>query len=499
MVLGMLCALAGCTSGWPGHRGDTKPEPTLSELLRASERASGGGATAAKGSPASTSRSGEDDPARQQHANSNTGRSAVDAPPAATTPSHVATPPKTPGGNATSASASRSLLEVLQHEYGPDLQRLDAEQRTRLLAVAAELERLGNGQPPDTDRPADTTRHKTPAPKPDAAPRHPTAAAHHTAAAPKNKPGRRTADNGSVVHASLHDTSSAGTVQPATAVEPASQPAPAATAVGNKPESPSRAAERIAADGQWQRLVEQAIEQLRGELNEDEAESAATRDERARQEILLRLLMLAAGDGDGALEAFQYVSGPEADYWRNQLFALHLATDPNRTPVVSRRAARLLEHLRHATRDLAAISTLDVKNAALCRNVYGFAEIEEFRPYAFRSDQEVLLYIELDNFAVERLEPPSPGKRRAATGGVQYETDFRASYRILDADRRRIADQKLPRDTQTCRNARRDYFIAYRIYMPKEIEPGKYTLEVTIEDVKGKKFGQAFLEFEIVK
>ena len=497
MVLGMLCALAGCTSGWPGHRADTKPEPTLSELLKASERASGRSQQAARRSAASTSRSGADDPARQQHANSNTERSAAGGASATTPPSRATTPPKTPGRDTT--SASRSLLEVLQHEYGPDLQRLDAEQRARLLAVAAELERLGDGQPTDNHPPADTTRHKTPAPKPDAAPRHPPAAAHHTAVTPKNKPGRTTADNGTVVHASLHDTDPAGSVQPATAVEPASQPTTPAKDAGNQSESPSRAAQPFDADGHWQRLVERAIEQLRSELNAEETENTATRDERARREILLRLLLLAAGDGDGALEAFQYVNGPEADYWRNQLFALHLATDPNRTPVVSRRAARLLEHLRRATRNLAALSTLDVKNAAFCRNVYGFAEIEEFRPYAFRPDQEVLLYIELDNFAVERLEPPSPRKGRAATGGVQYETDFRASYRILDADRRRVADQKLPRDTQTCRNARRDYFIAYRIYMPKEIEPGKYTLEVTIEDVKGNKFGQAFLEFEIVK
>jgi len=40
-------------------------------------------------------------------------------------------------------------------------------------------------------------------------------------------------------------------------------------------------------------------------------------------------------------------------------------------------------------------------------------------------------------------------------------------------------------------------FIRYRVWLPKQLYPGRYTLELQIEDVKGKRFGQATREFTI--
>jgi hypothetical protein len=58
-----------------------------------------------------------------------------------------------------------------------------------------------------------------------------------------------------------------------------------------------------------------------------------------------------------------------------------------------------------------------------------------------------------------------------------------------------VSEIDLPTDKQSCRSPRRDYFIAYRLYMPKNLEPGNYSLQLTMEDVKGQKFGQASLDF----
>jgi hypothetical protein len=55
----------------------------------------------------------------------------------------------------------------------------------------------------------------------------------------------------------------------------------------------------------------------------------------------------------------------------------------------------------------------------------------------------------------------------------------------------------LPRDKQLCNNRRHDYFIAYRVYLPKQIPTGSYTLQLTVEDVKGKKSNQASIDFRI--
>ena len=225
-----------------------------------------------------------------------------------------------------------------------------------------------------------------------------------------------------------------------------------------------------------------------------------TDSEQARREVLLRLLRLVADDADGAVLPFEHLEGPEADYWRAQLFALHLGVASSRPPRLAERATRMLEHLREATQTLAAASRLDLRHAAFCRHVYGYADIEPFRPYVFRPDQEVLLYVEIENFAAERVESTSRGKpARAGQGGAMYETEFRGSYEIRDANQRRVVDHELPLDKQRCRNWRRDYYIAYRLYMPKRIDPGRYTLILSIEDVKGQKFGQALLDFEIAR
>jgi hypothetical protein len=66
-----------------------------------------------------------------------------------------------------------------------------------------------------------------------------------------------------------------------------------------------------------------------------------------------------------------------------------------------------------------------------------------------------------------------------------------------------VAERQLPLDRETCRNYRRDYFLAYPVYMPENIPPGRYRLELTIEDMKakstyqGRKLGEGLIEFSI--
>ena len=48
-----------------------------------------------------------------------------------------------------------------------------------------------------------------------------------------------------------------------------------------------------------------------------------------------------------------------------------------------------------------------------------------------------------------------------------------------------------------CKNARRDFFIAYRIRLPRQIAPGKYMLRLLIQDAVSQKTGQASIEFTV--
>ena len=81
--------------------------------------------------------------------------------------------------------------------------------------------------------------------------------------------------------------------------------------------------------------------------------------------------------------------------------------------------------------------------------------------------------------------------------GEKFETELRGSYEILDAGNRRIKRVEFPSDRQVENNRRRDYFIAPLIQIPPDAGKGLYTLQITVEDVKGQKSSQASIEFRV--
>jgi hypothetical protein len=48
-----------------------------------------------------------------------------------------------------------------------------------------------------------------------------------------------------------------------------------------------------------------------------------------------------------------------------------------------------------------------------------------------------------------------------------------------------------------CRNRRRDFFVPYFIWMPKQATPGQYQLKLTLEDVHAGQTAEATIEFAI--
>jgi hypothetical protein len=231
----------------------------------------------------------------------------------------------------------------------------------------------------------------------------------------------------------------------------------------------------------WNSSVGQAIEQLKEQIA-----NASGLDENLRlsQEISLRLLSLADRKLEAAMEPIPGLTSNEQDYFRHQLQALHEAGNPDAMPVKSRRWSLVMNSQRAATQKLAAASNLEVRSLAFCTDVQGYGVITKFPAYTFKADQELLLYCELENVLAE-----------AVKGG--FETQLQGTYELLDDSGRRVADQLLPMEREICQNHRRDYFIIYHIYMPAQIEPGKYQMRVTIEDMKARKFGQATVDFQV--
>jgi hypothetical protein len=143
-----------------------------------------------------------------------------------------------------------------------------------------------------------------------------------------------------------------------------------------------------------------------------------------------------------------------------------------------------LRSLRTAERFLSNRSQLDLQKVSFCEAVNGFGDINEFTTNNFAPDQRTLLYVEIRNMT-------------EIDNGSGFETELQGSYEIFDATGRRVANRTLPLERGRCSNFRRDYYIAYLIYMPQRIQAGEHTLQLTIEDLQGKKFGQATVEFNI--
>lgn len=200
----------------------------------------------------------------------------------------------------------------------------------------------------------------------------------------------------------------------------------------------------------------------------------------------LRMLYLLADKPDQAMEKVEDLTAAEQDYLRYQMMTMWNMVDPDGSPSRTRRWEKSLENLRLASGHLAAATeSLDVRGIAFCTEVESYGRITPFKDYKLEPGQQVILYCEIDNFAAERL---SDG----------YETHFQGSYDLFNAEGVRVAEQVLPADKQSCNNFRRDYFIAYRLYLPKQLAPGPHRIQLTIEDLKGKKYGQSTLDFEIV-
>ncbi len=240
--------------------------------------------------------------------------------------------------------------------------------------------------------------------------------------------------------------------------------------------------------------IEQArtslIDALEAEIKQRRAEST-TDEELPRLEQQLRLAYVSAGRLDDAVTGVESLDATQREAYKNLMFGLGVWLSPDESRRPPLRSAKVLHSLRDATTDLAAAGKLEVKNLVFCERVDHFGWYSEFPRKEFQPRQQVILYAEVENFSAEHK------------GGAGYETELQGSYVILDSGGQEVASRQLQLDKEVCRNHRRDYFLAYRLYMPEGISPGRYRLELTVEDLKsrgkyqGRKLGEGVIEFAI--
>ena len=207
---------------------------------------------------------------------------------------------------------------------------------------------------------------------------------------------------------------------------------------------------------------------------------------RQHHEMTLRLLYLAQRNLELAKRPIQGANPREQEYLDHQLTALFQATNPDANPSRPRHWAQVAAEQKLADRQLSALSNLLVSPPVFCTQVDGFGATHKFDKNCFKPEQQVLLYCELEHVTSQRVREG-------------YESRIRGTYEIRDSQGKRIVEQILPMEPDVCSSQRRDYFLVYMIYMPPNIESGKYELVLSMEDLTGNKFGTSKSEFEIKK
>jgi hypothetical protein len=151
--------------------------------------------------------------------------------------------------------------------------------------------------------------------------------------------------------------------------------------------------------------------------------------------------------------------------------------DANRKGEVVRSAVLVLE-------DKAPLEIVDLK---LVSRVDGFGNYEAFEPPVRKAGQPMILYCEVDGL---RFEQTAAGFRTRLAAQIEIVPEGGGAPVLL---------KTLATAEETCRKRRRDYFIAYKLVLPKPLTPGDYKIRLTEKDLTSDRTTTREVTFFVAK
>lgn len=236
----------------------------------------------------------------------------------------------------------------------------------------------------------------------------------------------------------------------------------------------------------WEQELQRLISQVEAEVAQlKPTGTPREQQEFIRRHVYLRMLYLMDQRQERALAAIPGAEPADQEFWQQLFWAVANYFDSEHIPEGSERAAQTVAQLNDAVRRLQEKSRLELRNMAFCTNILSYGNYEKFPRDEFTPGQEVLLYVEVENY---KSEP---------TADNRYRTLLRSTIDLLSpaGDVRKRIEFKATEDL--CRNYRRDYFHSYQFKIPQTMPLGPHTLKLTVFDELSGKMISSSLNFTV--
>jgi len=192
-------------------------------------------------------------------------------------------------------------------------------------------------------------------------------------------------------------------------------------------------------------------------------------------QLRLRLRWLAEGDDARALAPTPGMMKDRAEML-TALVKMLISSRSQAGRDTAQWANRQLSEIRSLETMMRERADLQVPRVVMCRRTESFGVYDEITPAEFPAGRvnPVLAYVEVSNF---RHEPSGNG----------FRSRLAARLAILDRAGQEVWSRREDRIEDESRNQRQDFFVSLDVAIPAALNPGSYTLKVSITDeVAGK-------------
>jgi hypothetical protein len=150
-------------------------------------------------------------------------------------------------------------------------------------------------------------------------------------------------------------------------------------------------------------------------------------------------------------------------------------------------ATRRGDEVRSAVQVLEDRAPLEIVDLRLCRKVERFGDFEAFDPPVRKAGEPVVIYSEIDGV---HHESTSSGYRTRVAAQVEI---------VPEAGGPPVLVRSLGTAEEVRRRRRRDYYIAYKLILPRPLPPGDYRLRLTEKDLTADRSASREVGFAIAR